>query len=141
MKILLTVHVIAAIFLIGPLVGSSMTGLRALRTGDAAAARSTARTVRIYALASLLVAVLGLAMVRGRGHGWGFAFSDGWIISSIILYVVALATTLGLVAPAFGAVGSATAADLRPVRARAGAGAGITALLFVTIAVLMVYRP
>ena len=143
MKVLLTLHVAAAIFLVGPVIGGGMTGLRAVRTGDAAAARLTARMTMVYSWASLLVALLGAAMVQGREHAWHFSYADNWIRVSLLLYVVALVVSIGVVVPAFGAAAKHIDAgeQLGRVRVRAVVGAVTVNLLYLAIIVLMVYRP
>ncbi len=143
MKVLLTLHLVAAVFLVGPLIASGMTGLRALRTGDAAAARLTSRMTTLYSWLSLLVAIFGLAMVQGRNRGFHISFSETWIQVSIALYVVALVLSLLLVAPTLSAAARGLDAGeaIGSLRARAGASAGVVALLYLAILVLMVYRP
>lgn len=143
MKVLLTLHVAAAIFLVGPVIGGGMTGLRAVRTGDVAAARLTARMTMVYSWASLLVALLGAAMVQGRVHAWHFSYADGWIRASVALYLVALVVSLAVVVPAFRATARLLEAQQKvgSVRVRAVAGAVLVNLLYLAIIVLMVYRP
>src|SRR3569832_769891 len=54
-KILLALHLLFAIFAIGPLVGAVTTASRGIRQGDGVATASAARTSRVYAYASVLV--------------------------------------------------------------------------------------
>lgn len=143
MKVLLTLHIIAVIFLIGPLVGAANNGVRYARTGDVATLRATSRLVAIYGWASLLVAVFGMAMVRGEDKGWGISFSDGWIVASTILFVGAFLLVVAELVPTLrratrrAEAGEGTAA-LVP---RIAAVAGTVSVLYVVIAVLMVYGP
>ena len=126
------IHVVLAIFLIGPLVAAANQVARALRGGSAETVRLLSRTVTVYGWASLLVAVVGFGLVRDR-----FSFSDGWLIASIVLFVVASVLVLGLLVPMLrGATG-----DTAALAPRASAVAGIASLCYVAIAVLMAWKP
>lgn len=126
MRVLFTLHVVAAVFVIGPLVGAVTSVLRANRTDDSGLARLAARSVRIYGWATLLVAVLGVGLVRD-----GFTFTDGWILGSMILYVAAFGLTTFVLAPAVGRTSST----------RVPAVAGTVLVLYLAIVVLMAYQP
>jgi uncharacterized membrane protein len=103
-RALLVVHVVLAIFLIGPLVAAANQVARSLRGGSGDTLRLLARTITIYGWASLLVALFGFGLVRDE-----FSFSDGWLIASIVLFVVASVLVLGLLAPMLRrAVGTTT---------------------------------
>lgn len=142
-KVLLTLHIVAAIFLIGPLVAAGNGAARAARSGDAGALRAAARLVTIYGWASLAVLVFGLSLVQGRGKGVGVAFGDGWIIASLILFVVAFLLVVGVLRPALkNAVARADAGqDSGGLAGRIAGVSGVASLLYVTLAVLMVYKP
>jgi uncharacterized membrane protein len=71
--LLLALHVLTAVFVIGPLVHAATTAARGVRTGDAATTAATARIARVYAYASVLVVVLGLSLVRPK---WQAEFGD-----------------------------------------------------------------
>jgi uncharacterized membrane protein len=129
---LLVIHVVLAIFLVGPLVAAANQVARALRGGSGETLRLLSRTVTVYGWASLLVAIVGFGLVRDR-----FSFSDGWLIASIVLFVVASVLILGVLVPMLrGATGDT--ADLAP---RAAAVAGVASLCYVAIAVLMTWKP
>jgi uncharacterized membrane protein len=138
--LLLTVHVVAAIFIIGPLVAVVNQTARALRDGDSGTLRAHSRLVRIYGWASLAVGVLGVGLVR---RAWRATFGEAWVITSLALFVVASALVLGLLVPLLGrAVGIAESG--RPTRDLAGRAAAVSgggSLLYLAIAVLMVYQP
>ncbi|HEV7825380.1 MAG TPA: DUF2269 family protein [Mycobacteriales bacterium] len=99
-----TLHVIAAVFLIGPLVLVPMTGLRAIRLGDLGAVRNAARQTTLYGLLSLLVFGLGLAVVPTEPEHYDFA--TPWVTISMTLFIVALALILGVAAPALSKAAS-----------------------------------
>ena len=152
-RAVLVIHVVLAIFLIGPLVAAANQVARELRGGSAGTVRLLARTVTIYGWASLLVGIVGFGLVRDR-----FSFSDGWLVASIVLFVVASALVLALLAPLLRRATAAaptgtesptgaaagdgdTAADTAALAPRAAALAGIASLCYVAIAVLMTWKP
>lgn len=142
-KILLTLHLVAAVFLIGPLTAAGTRGIRFTRAGDAGGLRSTARLVTIYGWASLVVAVLGLAMVQGRDRGAHVAFGDGWVVASLVLFVLAFALVMGVLRPALnGAVALAESGQPSAgLAGRVAASSGLVSLLYLALIVLMVYKP
>ena len=102
-KLLLFLHLLVAIFGIGPLVGAATTSSRALRRPDAAAAISAARTIRIYSYVSLLVVILGMGLMsqkapEDKSHNVA-EFGDTWIWLSVLLWLVAMAVSLGVLVP------------------------------------------
>ena len=153
MRAVLVIHVVLAIFLIGPLVAAANQVARELRGGSAGTVRLLTRSVTIYGWASLLVGIVGFGLVRDR-----FSFSDGWLVASIVLFVVASALVLALLAPLLrrataaaptgtgspagaGDTAGGTAGDTAALAPRAAALAGIASLCYVAIAVLMTWKP
>jgi len=146
-KLLLFLHVLTAIFAVGPLVGAASTAARALRAPDAGAAQSAARTIRIYSYASVVVVVLGLglmsATVPGSSSEHVAEFGDTWILLSIVLWGASIAVALGGLVPALQRA-AATITDggsVSTLTGRVAAFGGATALLYAAIVLLMVYRP
>jgi uncharacterized membrane protein len=143
--VLLTIHVVLAVFLIGPVAMIPMTALRAIRQRDAAAVGSGARQTAVFGFGSILVFLFGFG-VMGAGEG-RFSFSDLWLLLSVIAYIVAIVLVLALVVPDLRRASRALAADpvddgrLSALRGRVSAVAGLTSLLFLFIVVLMVARP
>jgi uncharacterized membrane protein len=145
-RAVLVIHVVLAIFLIGPLVAAANQVARELRGGSPGTIRLLSRTVTIYGWASLLVGIVGFGLVRDR-----FSFSDGWLIASIVLFVVASVLVLALLVPmlrratAVVPPGTRTAteagADTAGLAPRAAALAGVASLCYVAIAVLMTWKP
>jgi uncharacterized membrane protein len=131
-RAVLVVHVVLAIFLVGPLVAAANQVPRALRAGSGDTVLLLSRTVTVYGWASLLVAVVGFGLVQDR-----FSFSDGWLIASIVLFVVASVLVLGLLVPLLRGA-TENGAAMAP---RAAAIAGIASLCYVAIAVLMAWKP
>jgi uncharacterized membrane protein len=140
-KVLLSLHVVAAIFIVGPLVAAANQAARALRDRDAGALRPLSRLVTVYGWASLVVAVFGAGLVQDKyDHKW----SEAWLIVSLVLFLIASALVIGVLAPllrrAVGTAGDA-AADLAGRAGRAAAVGGVVSLCYVAIAVLMVTQP
>jgi uncharacterized membrane protein len=136
-KLLLTLHVVTAIFVIGPLVAAANQAPRALRSGDAGAVRTLARLVTVYGWTSLAVAVFGAGLVQKKyDHEW----SEAWLPISLVLFVVAAALVLGLLAPLLRRA-AAAAGGSAELAGRAAAVAGVASICYVAIAVLMVYQP
>ncbi|MBC7373148.1 MAG: hypothetical protein H7323_04075, partial [Frankiales bacterium] len=80
--IVLALHLITVVAVIGPLLAAPPLAARAARTGQLDALRDHARTTRLYALASIVVVVLGSAMVGLGDTGGQWAFSQAWIGAS-----------------------------------------------------------
>ena len=146
-KLFLFLHLLAAIFAVGPLVGVATTSSRALRKSDAAAATSAARLVRVYSYASIVVVVLGMGLMSQEAP-WDKTrnvaeMGDTWIWLSLLLWVGAMALALGLLAPALSRaaaeIGGSGSAG--PLVGRVAAAGGVIGLLYAAIVVLMVYQP
>jgi uncharacterized membrane protein len=146
-KLLLFLHLLAAVFAVGPLVGAATTASRALRKPDADAARSAARMIRLYSFASIVVVIIGMGLMSQKAP-WDSSeevakIGDTWIWLSLLLWVCAMAVSLGLLAPslirAAAAIGGGgTVSDQV---ARVAAAGGVFGLIYAAIVLLMVYQP
>ena len=89
MNFVTSLHVAAAVFLLGPLVFAASATPRALRAGaeGLGTLRFLAKTTQIYGYLSLLVVILGLANVRDD-----IKFSQTWVWLSLVLSVAAIGT-------------------------------------------------
>jgi hypothetical protein len=139
-EFLLALHVLTAVFAIGPLAHAATTASRGVRRGDAAATAASARMVRVYGYASLVVVLLGMSLVRPKWHA---EFGDTWVWVSLVLWAVAVALALVLVAPALDrATRLITAGEgARALTGRVAAAGGAVGVIFAGIVFLMVYRP
>ena len=146
-KLLLFLHLLAAIFAVGPLVGAATTASRALRNSDAGAATSAARAIRLYSYVSVVVVIFGMGL-RSQKAPWDSSeevaqIGDTWIWLSLLLWVAAMAISLGVLAPSLGKaaaeIGSSGSAATMVGRV-AGSG-GVLGLIYAVIVVLMVYQP
>jgi uncharacterized membrane protein len=143
--LLTALHVVAAVFVIGPMAILPMTAMRAVRAGSGPVVEVLARATRVFTLASLLVALLGFAALGSVAKTDKISVTTGWVLISILLYLVALGLSLFVVVPALESAGAALAtggADAgRAVYGRIAASSGIVALLLIAVTVLMVWRP
>jgi prolipoprotein diacylglyceryltransferase len=145
-KILLALHLLFAVFAIGPLVHAATTAGRGVRLGDAVAMNTSARMLRIYAYASVLVVIAGFALMSAKSpstHKQVAEFGDTWIWLSLVLWVVAIALVLGVLVRGLRA---ATASVERQesfdaLKGRIAATGGVVGVIFAVVVFLMVYRP
>ncbi len=143
-KLLLTLHLLFAVFAIGPLVHAATTAGRGIRRGDAAATASSSRVLRIYSYVSVLVIIAGLALMaqKRRGEKLG-EIGDVWIWLSLVLWVGAVALVLFVVVPTLDKATTLIGqeASVASLTGRVAAAGGVVGLVFAVIVVLMVYRP
>jgi uncharacterized membrane protein len=166
-KLLLSIHVLAAIIAIGPVtVAASMfpaASRRALAAPQdqrgVAVLQNLHRICRVYAALGVLVPVFGLATARSLG-----VLGDPWLILSIVLTVAAAAVLALLVLPGQATVlanlstqrppdpvadGDASPGQSRTATrdgaertaARLGMVTGTFNLLWAVVVVLMIVRP
>jgi uncharacterized membrane protein len=168
--LLVTLHVLAAVLVMGPFALGGLRGYRAIRRRDADDTRGAARSMAIFSIGTVLVVLLGFAAL---GLSKRYTFHSPWVIISITLYVVAMGIATGYTVPALRKAArmidegvlpapqaksapddettattlSATATDLAAkerLDSVAGRVAGSGALILVWVAVitiLMVVRP
>lgn len=140
-KVLLTLHLLAAIIAIGPVaVAASMfpaATRQAFADGEAdgnlTVLSSLHRICRVYALVGIAVPVFGFGLA-GTMHVMGRL----WVIISIVLTAVAAVLLIVLILPRQQRV--LTERDRGPA-AHLAMVTGIFNLLWVAVAVLMVVRP
>ncbi|MGV9339805.1 hypothetical protein [Streptomyces sp. NPDC003688] len=150
-KLLLSLHVLAALVAVGPVtVAASMfpaTLRRALGDGDGdgTEARTTLRTLhricRVYAGIGIAVPLFGFATAGSLG-----VMGDAWVIVSIVLTVAAAGVLVLLILPAqedaLGEETGATPLSSTPLApGRLAMFTGIFNLLWATVTVLMIIRP
>lgn len=132
-------HIVSAIFLIGPLAILPMTALRALRDGQGALVRYLTRTTAIVAWLSLIVAVFGFGLMAFEED---LRFTTPWFLASIILYAAAITIALTFVVPLLTkAAGQLADGKLAMDYRTTAVLSGLTTLLLIIVAVLMVWRP
>ncbi|MEU6419489.1 DUF2269 family protein [Streptomyces spiralis] len=151
-KLLLSLHVLAAIVAVGPVtVAASMfpaTLRRALSDSSDGDVLTTLRTLhricRVYAGIGIAVPLFGLATASSLG-----VLGDAWLITSIVLTAAAAGVLALLILPAqdralaeSGSSASPSSSARTPLAQRPLAMlTGIFNLLWATVTVLMIIRP
>ncbi|WP_433041735.1 hypothetical protein [Dactylosporangium sp. CS-033363] len=133
-KILLSIHVLAAIVAVGPVTVAASMFPAVARRGDGAALRLLHRICVVYAALGLAVPVFGLATAVSLG-----VLGDAWLLASIAL-TVAAAALLGLVVLPRQRRFVRGAADVAAA-GRLGMVTGVFNLLWAAVVVLMIVRP
>lgn len=142
-------HVLTAVFLIGPMAILPMIGLRSVRARRGEQASALARGTAFTSWASLLVAVFGFGVLGMADPKYELSVTTPWVLASLTLYLVALAINLLVVVPALRRA-SQRAVDDRSQTAtpgssslyiRLGVSSGATLLLLAAVVVLMVWKP
>ncbi|MFG2323110.1 hypothetical protein [Streptomyces sp. NPDC048568] len=155
-KILLSLHVLAAIIAVGPVTVAASMYPAAVRKvpvalpagagageatgpGDVSTVRLLHRICRVYAGLGIAVPVLGLATAAAMG-----VLGDAWLIASITLTAAAAGLLIAFVLPRQEEL-LEELADRRPVEhartARLAMFTGLFNLLWATVTVLMIVRP
>jgi uncharacterized membrane protein len=131
-------HVVAAVFIVGPLAIAPMTALRTLRTGNTKQAVTAAKTIRLFSYLSLVVVVTGFGVMGMADPKYDLTITTPWVLTSLILYAVALLATLAITVPALQTADGDTRAS---AYARATTSSGIATLCLTAVVVLMVWKP
>jgi len=143
-KIMLALHLLTAIFAVGPLVHAATTASRGVRKSDGAAVASSARLLRIYSIASVLVVIFGFALMSSKRGGHTVAqFSDTYIWLSLVLWAVAMGLIHGVLSIQLEKIGAKITAQesVAPLTAKIAMAGGLVGVIFAVIVFLMVYRP
>lgn len=141
--LLLALHLITVAAVVGPLLAAPPMAARAARDGRLDALRDHTRTTRLYGLGSVVVVLLGSAMVGLGDVGDQWSFGQAWVGASYALWLVATVLLLVVVVPAQTAAAEKLDAGQEAgslVRSISAAG-GVAALAYTAIIVLMVVKP
>lgn len=131
-KLLLSIHVLAAILAIGPVAVAASMFPAAVRRADLPALRVLHRVCRVYAAVGIAVPVFGFATAGVMG-----VTGQVWVIVSIGLTAVAAGVLVLLVLPR--QVAALSTPDTSP--ASLAMPTGLFNLLWATVTVLMIIRP
>lgn len=112
--LLVVVHVLAAIFVVGPLGVAPLLGLRGIRRRDADRIHAAAQQTTLFGAGSIVVSALGAGAVATNDR---YDFTTPWVTISMTLYVVALAITFAATVPALR--GAARLVEIGPPQASA----------------------
>jgi uncharacterized membrane protein len=148
-KMMIVLHVVGSVFIVGPMAIQPMSGMRALRAGNASQLDTQAKSTYLLSLLSIVVAVLGFGVMGASRPD--LTFTTPWILASVGLYVVALLLSLVLVVPAMRRASaqlevSSSSPSTSPQGSNHGyaaiaASSGVVSLLLVVVVVLMVWQP
>lgn len=134
-------HVVSAVFIVGPMAILPMTAMRAVRAGNAGQVQVLAKSTNLLSLLSLLVIVFGFGAMSLADKKYDLSVLTPWILWSIILYAIALALTLFLVVPTMRRAAEAIEGGTASRYPAIAAGSGVASLLLVAVVVLMVWKP
>jgi uncharacterized membrane protein len=149
----IVLHVVTAVFIVGPMAILPMTAMRAARARNGAQVKSLATATSTFSLLSLLVFLLGFAALGMSDPKDKYSVGSPWVLWSVILFAVALAINLFVTVPAMkraadglagAGSGAGSTADTTSIPRGYGAiagGSGIATLLLVAVVVLMVWKP
>ncbi len=146
--VLLIVHVLGAVFLVGPLAILPMLGLREIRNGRAEGVAAIARSTRLFAFLSILVLVIGFGLLSTSHDRHPATIATPWVAASVIIFVAAVSLILLVTVPSLvfearrlAAPAAEPSASSTPAYRRVAASSGAAALGLVAITVLMVWQP
>lgn len=140
-------HVIAAVFIVGPMAILPHLAMRSLRLGDADQVLSLARSTFIFTLLSIVVSVLGFGIIPFAPEYLGdLEITTPWVLISIILWLIALFLNWFAVVNPLRTAGEhlKDPSSSNPGKAEYGriaASAGVVSLLLIVVVVLMVWKP
>lgn len=138
-KVLLSLHVLAAIIAVGPVTVAASMFPAAVRTGRTDHLPLLHRICRVYAAVGIAVPLFGFATASALG-----VLGDAWLITSIALTAAAAAVLVFQVLPGQEKLltdGAEEGAVATRVRTRLAMQTGIFNLLWATVTVLMIVRP
>jgi uncharacterized membrane protein len=141
-NILLTLHILFAMFTLGWLVMQAMFTPRAIREGNTPVVKFSHRVSSILGPTAIVVLLLGIALVL-RSKSDNIDFSDRWVGLAILLFVIAMVNGAVFIRRAEqAAVAKLESGQPAPGEAsRVSMLAGINALLVLVILFLMVAKP
>jgi hypothetical protein len=131
-KLLLSVHVIAAILAVGPIAVAASLFPRFARESPTGIAVFLHRTCRTYAVVGVAVPVFGVATGASLG-----VLGDAWLLASVVLTAVAA----GLLALAILPVQRRVLDGATGAAKRLTMTTGVFNLLWAVVVVLMIVRP
>ncbi|GAB2963229.1 hypothetical protein [Saccharothrix stipae] len=131
-KLLLSVHVIAAILAVGPIAVAASLFPRLARESPTGTAVFLHRTCRTYTVVGVAVPVFGVATGASLG-----VLGDAWLLVSVVLTAIAAALLALAILPAQRRMLD----GVTGVAKRLAMTTGVFNLLWATVVVLMIVRP
>ncbi|MTD59046.1 hypothetical protein [Amycolatopsis pithecellobii] len=135
-KVLLSIHVLAAIVLIGPVTVAASLFPRHARLKELGVLRVLHRISTVYSLAGLAVPVFGIALAA-QMH----VLTEAWLMISMALTVVAAALLAVAIVPGQQRVLAALEKDEEASGPNLAMLTGFFALTWAIVVVLMIVRP
>lgn len=135
-------HVVAAVFIVGPMAILPMTAMRAVRAGNSSQVATLSKSTMIFSWLSLLVVIFGFGLMGMSDYD--ISMTTPWILWSLILWAVATIINLALVVPTMNKAARALAdgpSDERSGYPAIAAGSGLATILLIAVVVLMVWKP
>ncbi len=134
-------HVVAAVFIVGPMAILPMTAMRAVRAGNGGQVAVLAKSTMIFSWLSVLVVVFGFG-IMGMSE-YDISISTPWILWSLVLWAAATIINLVLVVPSMRKAAAALSdgASEGSGYPAIAAGSGISTILLIAVVVLMVWKP
>jgi uncharacterized membrane protein len=139
--VFVVLHVVTAVFIVGPMAILPMTAMRAVRAENADQVTVLAQSTNLTSLLSLVVVLFGFGAMGLADEKYNLSIVTPWILWSIVLYTIALGLTLFLVVPTMRRAGDAIRGGEASKYPAIAAGSGVASLLLVAVAVLMVWKP
>lgn len=149
--VLNVLHIVGAVFIIGPMAVLPMSAMRSLRAGSASEVVVLTKSTQLFSFLSLVVAFFGFGALGMSDPEDHFSFTSPWILISVILYAVAVLLSLFVVVPAMRRAAaqmgaSSSSADATAKGSDTGytavaASSGAVSFLLVVVVVLMVWKP
>jgi uncharacterized membrane protein len=138
--VLNVLHVLAAVFLVGPMAVLPMSAMRAIRVDDRAQVATLAQSTKVFSLASIIVVIFGFGVMGMSDPKYDLSITTPWILISLIAYLIALGLNLGIVVPALRAAAQESTGGSGRY-GRIAMSSGVVSLLLILVVVLMASKP
>lgn len=135
-KVLLSLHVLAAIIAVGPVTVAASMFPPAVRAGRTENLVVLHRICRVYAAVGIAVPLFGFATASALG-----VLGDAWLITSMVLTAAAAAVLVFQILPGQEKLLAAPAEGAVATRTRLAMQTGVFNILWATVTVLMIVRP
>jgi uncharacterized membrane protein len=148
--LLVTLHVVGAVFIVGPMVVLPMIALSSIRARSANVVTRLAKTTNLFSMLSVVVFALGFGALAFASPKDNLTVFTPWISGSVILYLAAASLSLFVTVPAMRteAIALAARAAQRERTSVVSRGyrliawsSGFAALGLLAVVVLMVWKP
>ncbi|HVF19801.1 MAG TPA: DUF2269 family protein [Mycobacteriales bacterium] len=138
-NVLLWLHIVVAMVTMGPLIMFDVAAPIAIKSGNAGAARFVAGLGKKLGPGTMLIALLGLALV---GEG-GYELKDRWVIAALVIYVLMVAIGIAILGKNVDAAADKLEAgeDVSAELAKLKTFGPVNIVLFLAILWLMVAKP